>query len=62
MKNTFNYITYPLDEEIVLECQNLKQFSDLHDRIVVATAKLLNAQLITKDEKIKKSKLVKTVW
>jgi PIN domain nuclease of toxin-antitoxin system len=62
MKNTFNYITYPLDEEIVLECQNLKQFSDLHDRIVIATAKLLNAQLITKDEKIKKSKLVKTVW
>ena len=35
---------------------------DPHDRIIVATAKLLNATLITKDEKIKNSKIVKTIW
>jgi PIN domain nuclease of toxin-antitoxin system len=62
IKRTFNYITYPLDEEIVLECQKLKRFPDLHNRIVVATAKLLNVTLITKDAKIKNSKLVKTIW
>jgi PIN domain nuclease of toxin-antitoxin system len=35
---------------------------DPHDRIIVATAKLLNAKLITKDENTKKTKIVKIVW
>lgn len=34
----------------------------MHDRILVATAKLLNAALITKDEEIIKSKVVRTIW
>ncbi|RLI85755.1 MAG: type II toxin-antitoxin system VapC family toxin, partial [Candidatus Altiarchaeales archaeon] len=33
-----------------------------HDRVIVATAKLLNAKLITKDEEIKESGLVEVVW
>ncbi len=36
--------------------------SELHDRIIVATASSLNAVLITKDREIAKSGLVKTVW
>jgi predicted nucleic acid-binding protein len=35
---------------------------ELHDRIIVATAKMLNAKLITKDKVIKESGLVETVW
>ncbi|MEM5812054.1 MAG: hypothetical protein QXG91_04955 [Candidatus Aenigmatarchaeota archaeon] len=62
IKESFNYLVYPLDEEIVLTCQVLTKLEDLHDRIIVATAKLLNVPLITKDEKIINSKLVKTVW
>lgn len=62
MQNSLNYPVYPLDFRIISVCQNLKQLPDPHDRIVVATAKLLNAILITKDEKIINSKLVKTIW
>ena len=35
---------------------------DLHDQIIVATAKFLNAILITKDKKIRDSNIVETVW
>jgi PIN domain nuclease of toxin-antitoxin system len=56
-----NYHVYPLDERVVAECMNIK-LSDPHDRIIVATAKLLNAKLITKDENIRKTKIVKTIW
>jgi PIN domain nuclease of toxin-antitoxin system len=56
-----NYHVYPLDEEVVVECMNVK-LADPHDRIIAATAKLLNAKLITKDEKIRSSKIVETIW
>ena len=56
-----NYHIYPLDERVVAECMNIN-LSDPHDRIIVATAKLLNAKLITKDEKIRKAKIIKTIW
>jgi PIN domain nuclease of toxin-antitoxin system len=61
LQTSSNYQIYPLDERIVLECKNIK-LPDPHDRIVVATAKLLNATLITKDDKIISSGLVKTIW
>jgi PIN domain nuclease of toxin-antitoxin system len=38
------------------------KLADPHERIIVATAKLLNARLITKDEKIRNSKIVETIW
>jgi len=40
----------------------MNEISDLHDRVIVATAKILNAKLITKDEKIKRLKLIETIW
>ncbi|MBU7045237.1 MAG: PIN domain-containing protein [Theionarchaea archaeon] len=36
--------------------------SELHDRIIVATAKILNAKLITKDREIKRADIVEVVW
>ena len=35
---------------------------DPADRIIVATALRLGAPLVTKDEKIRRSKLVRTIW
>jgi PIN domain nuclease of toxin-antitoxin system len=61
LQTSSNYQIYPLDERVVVECKNIK-LPDPHDRIIVATAKLLNATLITKDKKIKNSKIVKTIW
>ena len=62
IQGTFNYPIYPLDEEVILECQNVSQIIELHDRIIVATSKLLNAKLITRDANIIDSKLVETIW
>ncbi len=62
LHTSYNYPIYPLDEEVVIECSKITKLTDLHDRIIVATAKLLNVSLITKDKEIKDSKLVKTVW
>jgi len=45
-----------------LNCQSIKEIVEPHDRIVVATAKLLNAKLITKDDKIRISRIVETIW
>jgi len=38
------------------------RLKELHDRIIVATAKILNAKLITKDREIKEAGIVETVW
>jgi PIN domain nuclease of toxin-antitoxin system len=38
------------------------QVGELHDRIIVATAKMLNARLITKDKEIRNAGIVTIVW
>lgn len=62
IQGAFNYPVYPLDEEVILECQNVSKIAEAHDRIIVATTKLLNCKLITKDGNITDSKIVETVW
>ena len=51
---SFNFQVVRLLSEINL--------NELHDRIIVATTKLLNAKLITKDKEIRESGIVETVW
>jgi len=55
-----NFIPVPFDIRILKLMPD--EISDIHDQIIVATAKLLNAKLITKDEEIKESGLVEVVW
>jgi len=57
----FNYDVYPPDLDVILECQKLKGF-ELHDRIIMATAKLLDAKLLSRDRKIRRSGIVECVW
>ena len=56
-----NFLIAPLDLEITKLVPNIK-LRELHDRIIVATAKFLGATLITKDKEIIKSGIVKTIW
>ena len=56
-----NFMVLPLDLEAVKMLPYIK-LNELHDRIIVAAAKSLNAVLLTKDGELKKSGLVKTVW
>jgi PIN domain nuclease of toxin-antitoxin system len=62
LEGSFNYPIYPLDEEVILQCNGIGQVIEMHDRIIVATARLLRAKLITKDVNIVNSKVVETVW
>lgn len=53
---------YPLDEKVLKIIPDVR-LAELHDRIIVGTNVTLKAEgLITKDEEIKKSGLVKTIW
>jgi len=45
-----NFIVPSIDLGLVLEVNKIKGFKDLHDRIIVATADLFDAPLITKDK------------
>ncbi len=54
MKVSQNYFIHPLTTEIIDICMTLPHEIELHDRIIMATAKYFNAPIITKDEIIKK--------
>ncbi|MBI4162236.1 MAG: PIN domain-containing protein [Candidatus Aenigmarchaeota archaeon] len=56
-----NFVIVPLDLNITKKVSELKEL-ELHDRIITATANILNATLITKDQEIAESGYVKTVW
>lgn len=55
------YVTIPLDITVMRETRLLKDKLELHDRVIVATAKSLNLPIITKDEQITKV-YKKIVW
>ncbi len=57
-----NYIIWDLDLEVVNQMIKIKSVRELHDRIIVAVAKLCDAGLITKDGEITEAKEVNTRW
>ena len=48
-----NYLVYPLDLDIIAQTVTLDSTLEMHDRIIVATATLLDVPLVTKDSVIK---------
>lgn len=52
----------PLDLTMLAMVRELPQIEDLHDRVIVATARRYNAALVTYDETIRQSGLVETLW
>lgn len=57
-----NFILIPLDYPILQKMIDLKEIPELHDKIIVSTAKYLNVTIITKDEAIRSVDHIKTVW
>jgi predicted nucleic acid-binding protein len=53
---------FPITVDIVKSAEQITDIPELHDRIISATAKLLNLELITTDTKIQNSVFVKTIW
>ena len=57
-----NYFIISLDLSILQKMIDLKDIPELHDKIIVSTAKYLNLPLITKDSVLRNLPHVKTVW
>jgi len=56
-----NFIIAPLDFDILKIVPDIR-LSELHDRVIVVTAKIIQAKVITEDDEIIKSGIVKTIW
>lgn len=57
-----NFEIAPLDIDVLKIADKIKANIEMHDRLIIATAIYFDAILITKDEQIKKSGIVSTVW
>jgi PIN domain nuclease of toxin-antitoxin system len=57
-----NFVLIALDYPILQKMLALKNIPELHDKIIVATAKYLNLPIITKDKMLQNLFNLKTVW
>ena len=51
-----------LDYPILQKMVALKEIPELHDKIIVSTAKYLNLPIITKDKILRNLPSIKTIW
>lgn len=56
-----NFIFSEINWSLILKTNKVKGFKDLHDRVIVATAQIFDAPLISKDRIIKKV-YKRTIW
>jgi PIN domain nuclease of toxin-antitoxin system len=57
-----NFVLIPLDYSILRKMVDLKEIPELHDKIIVSTARYLNSPLLTKDRVLQDLPYIKTVW
>ncbi len=62
IRKSENYVLIPLDHKILLKMVETREVSELHDKIIVATAKLLELPLITKDSQLLTLKTITAIW
>ena len=55
------YFVYPLDKQVFDEYLRAASSLEMHDRVIVATARLLDASIITNDPEIKKA-YPRVIW
>ena len=56
------FVEYPLNLRVIRAAQQITDIPELHDRLIAATAKALDTNLITNDLKIQASSFVQTIW
>ena len=57
-----NFEIVPLSIDILRMANNIGADLEMHDKLIVATAIYFSMPLITKDERIRESKIVRIVW
>jgi PIN domain nuclease of toxin-antitoxin system len=57
-----NYEIVPVSADIVLMAADVDDVPELHDRIIVGTAKWLGVPILTSDEVISGSRHAETIW
>jgi PIN domain nuclease of toxin-antitoxin system len=62
IKTSENFVLIALDYPILEKMVALKEVPELHDKIIVSTAKYLKLPIITKDKTLQKLTSVKTIW
>ncbi|MDM8563929.1 hypothetical protein QUF54_11305 [Candidatus Marithioploca araucensis] len=62
ISNSPNYTLVPIDTDVVLAAATVDDVPELHDRILVGTAKHLQVPILTSDKIITQSSHVQTVW
>jgi len=62
VSNSVNYEIVSVNADIVLAAAGVDDVPELHDRIIVGTAKWLGVPILTGDAIISESRHVKTIW
>ena len=57
-----NFLLIPLDYPILQKMLDLRDILELHDKIIVSTARYLNSPIVTKDKALQNLPHVKTIW
>jgi len=57
-----NYQVFPVDMDVVATAALIDDVPELHDRLIVATAKWLRVAILTNDPAISASNHVQTIW
>ncbi|BAM00445.1 MULTISPECIES: type II toxin-antitoxin system VapC family toxin [Caldilinea] len=62
ISGSVNYEIVPVHTEVVLAAAEVDDVPELHDRIIVGTAKWLGVPILTSDGIISQSSHVQTIW
>lgn len=60
--NSINYVIHDLDFYVVLACIDLDNITEIHDRVITATATMTGAKIITNDRNITESGYADVLW
>jgi predicted nucleic acid-binding protein len=62
VSSSVNYEIVPVNADVVLAAAEVDDVPELHDRIIVGTAKWLGVPILTGDEIISESSHAQTIW
>ena len=62
IKASENFVLIALDYPILEKMVALKEIPELHDKIIVSTAKYLKVPIVTKDKTLQTIPSIKTIW